>query len=201
MIDPSLADKDHPYGQVKRCICQSETEPDVANIEDGLLPEERILTFRQLTPDESIGPAIKTITAASQQHAGLFYLYGHSGIGKTHLLMAAVNHTNHNHGRAYYAKTLTLLDELRQSFADETYHQRWEKLLAYDTLCIDELERFNGTEFAINAVFNLIDERYRRRATKLTLLASNLDPSRLPAPIQDRCRRNTIHIIGPSWRS
>ena len=47
---------------------------------------------KPLLPPSTITPAC-SISAA------------HSGIGKTHLLMAAVNRTNHNHGRAYYAKT------------------------------------------------------------------------------------------------
>lgn len=141
--------------------------------------------IRQLYRKQRIeaGKAIKEALAA---RAGLYTFYGDFGSGKTMALQVVTNEARIELLESFYAPFSLLLEHLRGLYgqgADSSHF--WERLLNIPVLCLDEVTRFNATDWAREKLFNLIDTRYRRRTSHLTLMATNDDPHQLMSTAED----------------
>jgi DNA replication protein DnaC len=201
VLDASRCTKEYPHGQPVPCPACGKTKT-TAPI--GLIDDELETDFAALIPDPVLTRAINALTAAATTGAGFIYLFGGHGTGKTHLLQATVNLAVQHSHTAEYTKSTALLNTLRDGFRqnDEAgYDQRYQQLIARPVLAIDEIERFAGTNYALQTISDLIDERYRRRRRHLTVIASNMPPTKMPPAIADRLAQAEHYLLnGPSWR-
>lgn len=134
-----------------------------------------------------------------ERRAGLLTFWGDFGSGKTFALEIVVNEMRAQLVEAYYVPLAFVLDHLRELFAQKTeWSNYWQRLLDVPVLCLDEVTRFYETDWAVERLWMLVDTRYRRRASHLTLFATNSDPQvRLPTSeaigyLYSRCRQGTL---------
>lgn len=167
---------------------------------DGLKDEERSTRLDAFTVTRHNRQAIDAVSAAIQDGAGLITLWGKYGVGKTGLLIAAVNASRDRDRTAKYTTAADALAWLRagfdQSQADSenfSYERRWQILTSVRCLCLDELTAYSATPWASERLERLIDERWRSRRELLTVVAFNAETAEdmrtgLPGVIESRLR-------------
>lgn len=145
---------------------------------EGVEFSKTLDTFRPLPGKEAALAAAREIASDIPAPAGWATFYGSFGRGKTHLLMGIVNAfiAAGVHAR-YVASMGDLLAEVQEEFgkpgAAEMLVNRYKHTRV---LVIDEVEKFNPSEWALGVVFRLMNDRYRSNLSVLTVLGTNLDP-------------------------
>ncbi len=95
--------------------------------------------------------------------SGWLILRGSVGTGKTHLAYAIAGAVM-GRGRSVYAHTTPdLLDKLRQGYNDGSYDNWLESLKSVDLLVLDDLGTERATEWAAQALFQIVNHRYSKR--------------------------------------
>lgn len=130
--------------------------------------------------------ARQIIQKAIEGRVGLFTFYGDFGSGKTKALQVVANESRLQMVESFYAPFSLLLEHLRSLYAQKQDSSAfWQRLLDIPVLCVDEVTRFNETSWAREKLFTLADTRYRRRASHLTLFATNDEPGQYLPPTED----------------
>lgn len=201
----------HPeFGKAIRCNCQYDA--DIGRRRkyliriDGLTEQERRLRFATLQVQAN-SHAIQSVQYAVRQRRGMITLTGKPGLGKTALLIAAVNETREAGVPAVYTTVTDLLDYLKSAYNPQntglTFDDRWDLLVSAEVLALDELDEFNTTPWAMERFQRLIDERWRHMDDRLTLLATNSGINALPEKVASRMqdgRGEVIKMAGPDMR-
>lgn len=128
-------------------------------------------------------------------------LLGPPGVGKTHLLTAAVTESCRAGCIARYAVWPDVLDRHKASFGGSPDHPGREllkELAEVPVLALDELAVKPGSDFDQALLFDLIDTRYREQ--RVTLAASNATATSINAigeRTADRLRECTVAVAIP----
>jgi DNA replication protein DnaC len=142
--------------------------------------------------------AIAAVEWFCQQGAlGWLTFGGDYGVGKTALLYATLNHLAQQRRYGRFTTAPELIDKLRglvrQGGDAERYLQRW---IDAPLIAIDELDKYDATEYAEKSLFRLFNARYERHRTTSTLVAYNLDrEDRLPPFLRSRMRDGRFRCI------
>lgn len=191
----------HMESKLIRCSCKDDEDKLRRNQfllkMDGLTAQERGKRFSAIDDNYEAG-VLHSVKAAVDQSCGLITLMGSFGVGKTTLLMCAVNEGRLAGKLAIYTTVTDLLSYLRSTFgpdAEESFDKYWDALIRCDILALDELDEFNTTPWALERFHRLIDERWRRMDEVLTLCASNNRVQSLPGKVQSRLRDVRAQII------
>lgn len=89
-------------------------------------------------------------------------LQGNSGSGKTHLAFAIAKRAlAHNHS-VFCHTVINLLDLLRSSYNDDTYDLLIKDLCTVDLLILDDLGAQKETEWAVEKLYQIINERSQK---------------------------------------
>lgn len=201
----------HPqFGKAFPCECQTanfvERRRQYLIKIDGLRPEDRLHKFENFELTDGNRQAYQIVTDAVKRRRGMITLTGGWGLGKTELLTCAVNAARNAGIPAVYATTAHLMDYLRQAYkpgAELDIDERWNLLTSAEVLAVDELEKFNTTEWALERFSRLIDERWRAMGSLLTLFATNAKLERLPGDVFSRLqdgRAQVVTLVGPDMR-
>jgi DNA replication protein DnaC len=127
--------------------------------------------------------AWRAIKDALDKRAGIYTFYGDFGSGKTHALAVIVNECRDKLIESYYAPLASVLDHLRSLYGQKRdTSEYWQRLLDVPVLALDEVTRYNATDWAEDKLYVLADTRYRRRTSHLTLFATNDDPHKVQPP-------------------
>ncbi len=130
---------------------------------------------------------------------GLF-LYGHSGVGKTHLACAVLNQLKEDHWTAF-AHVPTLLDQLRRQAVT------LDPLIRVELLVLDDLGSERTTDWALEQLLVILDGRINRNRS--TILTANYDSEQLAKldrivgmRLASRITGQHLPIViqGPDWR-
>ena len=115
------------------------------------------------------------------------FIYGHSGLGKTHLLYAVINYIkkNHPHLKIVYKKCETFLDELIRALNAGDTASFKERYRTCDVLLIDDVQFLAGKEQTQEEFFHTFSSLYE--AEKQIILASDRPPREIK-PLEDRLR-------------
>jgi len=142
--------------------------------------------------------AAKKLVAKSPAPYGFVTLWGGYGTGKTTILKAMVNGFRNKMVLATYARMSDMLAEVRETFADNSKNGA-EKLIAdyrhIRVLCIDEIDRINNTAWTQEVTHRLLDARYEKADTLLTVMASNNAPNQLPEAMEYLGSRMSAGIV------
>lgn len=196
----------NPYGQQLAAESAARRRAYLESI-DGLKLEERKMTLSAYRVARHNKAAVAAVTAGVESGAGLITLTGEYGVGKSALLMAAVNECRARDWTSIYTTVADLLSWLREGFSPHaerdpedqlSYDKRWRLLVNCQCLALDELTAFSITPWAAERLERLIDERWRAMRTNLTICALNGEIGQLPGVVQSRLsdRRAALISIG-----
>lgn len=115
------------------------------------------------------------------------FIYGHSGLGKTHLLYAVMNYMKKNHPglKIVYKKSETFINELIEAIANHQTAPFKEKYRTADVLLIDDIQFIAGKESTQEEFFHTFSALYE--SEKQIILTSDRPPMEIK-PLTDRLR-------------
>ena len=115
------------------------------------------------------------------------FIYGHSGLGKTHLLYAIMNYMNQNHKdlKIIYKKSETFLNELVEALTNGKQAEFKEKYRTADVLLIDDIQFIAGKPTTQEEFFHTFSVLYENE--KQIILTSDRPPMEIK-PLTDRLR-------------
>lgn len=202
--------KSKDFGKAFPCECKAADFTERRRLYligiDGLQADDRNHEFERFQITDGNRRAYEVVTDAVTKRKGMITLTGAWGLGKTELLTCAVNTARNAGIPAVYATTAHLMDYLRQAYkpgAELDIDERWNLLTSAEVLAVDELEKFNTTEWALERFSRLIDERWRAMGSLLTLFATNAKLERLPGDVFSRLqdgRAQVVKMAGPDMR-
>ena len=115
------------------------------------------------------------------------FIYGQSGLGKTHLLYAIINHMKKNYPdmKIVYKKSETFINELVDAIANHQTAPFKEKYRSADVLLIDDIQFIAGKESTQEEFFHTFSALYE--SDKQIILTSDRPPKDIN-PLMDRLR-------------
>ena len=115
------------------------------------------------------------------------FIYGNSGLGKTHLLYAVINHMKKNHPGIdiVYKKCETFLEELIRAIQNGSTTAFKEKYRSCDVLLIDDIQFLAGKVQTQEEFFHTFSALYE--SDKQIILTSDRPPKEIK-PLEDRLR-------------
>ena len=141
-----------------------------------------------------VGPSNKFAHAASQavasKPAGYYnplFIYGGSGLGKTHLLYAICNEIKRNDPslRILYTKGEIMTNELIEAIKNGTTAEFRTKYRQVDVLLVDDIQFISGKVSTQEEFFHTFDTLHSN--SKQIVLTSDRPPREI-APLEDRLR-------------
>ncbi len=115
------------------------------------------------------------------------FIYGNSGLGKTHLLYAVINYMkiNHPHLKIVYKKCETFLEELIDAIKSGFVAPFKEKYRQCDVLLIDDIQFLAGKEHTQEEFFHTFSVLYE--SNRQIILTSDRPPKDIK-PLSDRLK-------------
>lgn len=149
----------------------------------------------------------EALQSIRQDKRGLYTFWGDYGAGKTYALQIAVNEARADMIESFYAPFIVILQHLRGMVAQKQDSSSFlTRLFDIPVLAVDEVTRFNDTGWALEQLFALVDTRYRRRNSHLTLFATNDDPRQMLDTCENvgylfsRCRQGNLFELRGDMR-
>jgi hypothetical protein len=163
------------------------------------------LDWKLIIPNVSDGTkAMSFVKPAVERGWGMGIMLGKWGQAKTLLMKIAVAEFIRTGKSAHYIKLTTLMDDIRTAYDEKENKmtalvnkiREWQSL---DLLCLDEIDKENGTDWAETRLFDLVDERWvlAIREQALTLFASNYaGADEIPGYLRSRIEDNRWAMVG-----
>jgi hypothetical protein len=151
----------------------------------GLKPSERSWHIDYLAGKPGKENALSTariILSCLPYPSGLFIFHGGYGVGKSGVLRSLVASAIRAGISARYTTAAELLNEIKATFNDANANPQ-AVLRAYQRyllLAVDEIEKVGTSNYDMQQLFVLFDERYRSIDQAATILATNCPPDELP---------------------
>ena len=146
-------------------------------------------TFDNFIEGESnkFAKAVCFAVANDLSYCNPLFLYGHSGLGKTHLLYAIMNHMKKKDPdlKIVYKKSETFINELIDAISNHSTSEFKEKYRSADVLMIDDIQFIAGKESTQEEFFHTFSALYE--SEKLIILTSDRPPKEIN-PLMDRLR-------------
>lgn len=96
--------------------------------------------------------------------AGVLYLFGAYGVGKTHLLAAIANRRCALGQAVLFASVVTLFDAIGDRIRhEEDYHELLRRAIATPLLILDDLDKPKASDFRQEMLYQIVDGRSRVR--------------------------------------
>lgn len=139
-------------------------------------------TFENFIVDESNKFAYlmaKEVLEEKTHKNNILFIYGDTGVGKTHLLNAILDKANKEKSdtKILYISVDKLIQELINAIKDEEYNQFINKYESLDILLIDDFQCIAGKERIQKEIFNIFSELYNKK--KQIVIASNSRPKEI----------------------
>jgi DNA replication protein DnaC len=144
----------------------------------------RLDFFEGLAGKEKGLETARETLASTPAPQGWAVYHGGYGVGKTGLLKSMTAAFVRAGVAAHYCRAGDILSQLRASYGDDTGEneaQAIRRYAGYRFLAIDEIDRVSGTAWALERMFSLFDDRYRRRGEAATAMATNTAPGNFGA--------------------
>lgn len=146
-------------------------------------------TFDNFIEGESnkFAKAVCYAVANDPSYCNPLFIYGHSGLGKTHLLYAIMNHMKKKSPdlKIIYKKSETFMNELIEAIANHETGAFKDKYRCADVLMIDDIQFIAGKQSTQEEFFHTFSTLYE--AEKLIILTSDRPPKEIN-PLMDRLR-------------
>ena len=175
-VDAPDAEQDHPG-------------PGAVATNGDAGPETR-LTFEQFVTGTSNRFSHAAALAVAETPAGAYnplFIYGDSGLGKTHLLRAIAHYVN-NHYPSYkvrYVTSETFLNEFVQAIRNSTQPEFKQVYRSNDVLLVDDIQFMEGKDGLQEEFFHTFNDLLQNGAQ--IVLSSDRSPDAIPT-LEDRLR-------------
>jgi len=183
---------------------------DDARVRDALESEVPLetLTFETFFPGEANGFTAKICQAVAAKPGGEYnplFLYGHVGLGKTHLISAVGNHikqTNPAH-RVGYVSASHFSRRLKEALAEEAQEAFRDNYCHWDVLILDDIQFMGGRVEAQEEFFHIFNVLHQRG--RQIIIAGDKAPDRLGLLEQRLVSRFASGIVAelkpPEWET
>jgi DNA replication protein DnaC len=183
----------HPsFGKALRCPkCGGNKRRQMLVSACGLPDKLKLWTFDKIVRHAGNAAAYDAARERAQQPREFLTLTGPTGVGKSILIASVANLALALGHSALYITTADLLDYIRATFqpgVEGGYEARWELLKSVKVLCLDEMDQFNASPWALEKFFQLINSRYDYGLDRLTCFATNASIDTFPPNLQSRMR-------------
>lgn len=133
---------------------------------------------------ESVLDFCKTYAAEFSQKSSSLLLYGHTGLGKTHLSLAIAGKVVEAGYGVIYSSAQNLFNKLEKEKFGRSDGNTEENILDCDLLIIDDLGAEFTTQFTVSALYNIVNSR--ELEGKPTIISTNLTPEQLLSTYSER---------------
>ena len=160
---------------------------DTPAVKKATLEEYTFDNFVEGETNKFARAACYAVATGTENDYNPLFIYGHSGLGKTHLLFAVINYIKHNRPelKLVYKKCETFLDELVKAIKSGSTAAFKEKYRSADVLLIDDVQFLAGKEQTQEEFFHTFSVLYE--SDKQIILTSDRPPKEIK-PLEDRLR-------------
>lgn len=187
---------DPSFGQAVPCVCKERQREERRRSDlrrlSSLDPfmDKTFETFDATIP--GVREALEVARHYAEDPQGWLMLMGTYGTGKTHLAAAIANYRLAAGSPVFFSIVPDLLDHLRATFAPSSevpYDELFDKVREAEVLVLDDLGAENGTAWATEKLFQIINYRYNFRMP--TVITTN---NRLLHHMDERIRSRLSDI-------
>ena len=202
---------DPAFGKAIACSCKEQQQEDQRRSDlrrlSSLDPfHDKTFDTLDLRTAPGLEEAYRVAREYAEQPWGWLVLRGGYGCGKTHLAAAIANYRLAAGSPVFFSIVPDLLDHLRSAFAptsDLTYDALFDRIREVELLVLDDLGAENGTAWATEKLFQLINYRYNSRMpmviTTNNRLLSHMD-DRIASRLSDVGLVQNVQIDAPDFR-
>ena len=115
------------------------------------------------------------------------FIYGDSGLGKTHLLNAIGNYIKENNSemKVLYISSMTFVNDAVKAIKEKTIDEYKNQLNSLDVLLFDDMQNLSNKPQSKDIFFNIYNELFNNR--KQVVLTSDRSPSQIK-DVEDRLK-------------
>ena len=184
---PTPSEEDKKDADEREKIINSFLSKDESSGVQSILDE---YTFENFIEGDSNKFARAACLAVAMEPATTYnplFIYGNSGLGKTHLLYAVINYIKKNHPKLkiVYKKSEDFINELISAIQKGDTQSFKNRYRTADVLLIDDIQFIAGKESTQEEFFHTFSSLYE--AGKQIILTSDRPPKEIK-PLEDRLR-------------
>ncbi|HEY4511539.1 MAG TPA: chromosomal replication initiator protein DnaA [Candidatus Paceibacterota bacterium] len=178
--DGRRRDTEHNRSQIPSMNRELPLSDYYINKEDNLNPKYTFDSFIVGGFNELAHAAAQAVVKKPGGIYNPFFIYGHTGHGKTHLIQAIGNQikTLHPGKKVYYMPSEKFAVDFINSVQTQKVNQFKEKYRKYDCLIMDDIQFFSNTEKTQEELFHLFNNFYD--SNKQIVFSSDKHPNYIP---------------------
>jgi chromosomal replication initiator protein len=174
-----------PKIQIKVKVKKTIIEKNLINVSEQLKYKENTIlnpsySFDNFVVGTSNQMAYNAITAVSKKQGILYnplFIYGGTGLGKTHLLQASGNFAIENNKNVIYVTIEQFMNDFTFSIKNKSMEHFRSKYRKCDLLLIDDIQFLSGKEQTQEEFFHTFNELHNLK--KQIILTSDRQPSQI----------------------
>lgn len=193
-------------------INDKQTTDDRLGLNDLYINKENNLNPKYVFETFIVGPFNEVAYAAAQavvKNPGMnynpLYIYGGTGLGKTHLIQAIGNHIKkqHENKKIYYVTSENFAIDYINSVQNNRVNFFKEKYRKYDVLIMDDIQFFSNKEKTQEELFHLFNNFYENNKQ---IVFSSDKPPQFIQNLEERLRSRfaggmTVDVSRPDFES
>jgi len=147
--------------------------------EDGLIPRFTFETYIVAEANSFTYALARSVAESPGEEYNPLFIYGNTGLGKTHLSNAIGNKILGDNGKIalVYAPASRFIDEMLQAVEHDGMKQFRERYASVDVLILDDVQFLSGRTRAQEEFFNIFNDIHNRK--KQIVLVSDVPPKEL----------------------